>query len=40
MRMRLAAPLLVALVGMFGTAGTASAANCGAGTYGCCPRPT
>src|SRR4051812_40461091 len=40
MRTRLATPLLVALAGLIGSAGTAAAANCGAGSYGCCPQPT
>src|SRR5579872_5062913 len=40
MRTRLAVPLLVALAGLYSSAGTAVAANCGAGTYGCCPQPT
>ena len=39
MRMRLGAPLLVALVGLFGAAGSAAASHCGAATYSCCEQP-
>ena len=39
MRMRLAAPLLVGLVGLC-AAGSASASHCGADCYGCTAQPT
>ena len=39
MRMRLGAPLLVAVVGLLGAVQTAAAAHCGAASYGCCPQP-
>src|SRR5262245_45831546 len=40
MRMRLGAPLVVALVALFGATQSASAQHCGAATYGCCPQPS
>src|ERR1043165_4048700 len=40
MRTRLATPLLIALAGLFGMAGTAAASHCGAESYGCCNQPT
>ena len=39
MRMRMGATLLVAVCGLFGTVGGASASHCGAASYGCCPQP-
>src|SRR5271165_2430575 len=39
MRMRLAAPLLVGLVGLCAV-NSASASHCGAGSYGCTDQPT
>src|SRR5262249_41827312 len=40
MRMRLGAPLVVALVALFGAVQSAHANNCGAATYSCCPQPS
>ena len=39
MRMRLGAPLLVALVGLLGAAQSATAANCGCASYSSCAEP-
>src|SRR5262249_49941242 len=39
MRMRLGAPLVVAMLGLLGAVGQASASNCGATSYGCCNQP-
>src|SRR6516165_1803673 len=39
MRMRLVAPLLVALVGLLGAVQIAQAGNCGSSGYSCCSQP-